>query len=119
MRMIDADALKASIDDNWYIDMMVSEIWSVIDHAPTIGGWISVQDRLPEKDGEYLVFIRSPYAGYSKIAGFSTDKTATHTFLDAGYGWSNYDSDYGYYECKDVTHWMPLPEPPEEVSGDG
>ena len=28
--------------------------------------------------------------------------------------WCNYDSEYGDYECKGVTHWMPLSEPPKE-----
>ena len=36
MRPIDANTLKISIDDGWKPDMMVSEIWGVIDEAPTV-----------------------------------------------------------------------------------
>lgn len=28
-------------------------------------------------------------------------------------GWVDWDDEYGYYEYYAVTHWMPLPEPPE------
>ena len=35
-RTIDANALKAAIDSAWLPEMMVSEIWEVIDEMPTI-----------------------------------------------------------------------------------
>jgi hypothetical protein len=35
-RLIDADALKSAIDEGWKPDMMVSEIWEIIDEMPTI-----------------------------------------------------------------------------------
>ena len=54
-------------------------------------GWISVKERLPEETGSYLVHdismgIRVFYFGKGEVRS----------------GW------FG------VTHWMPLPEPPEE-----
>lgn len=73
--------------------------------------WISVKDRLPEKDGWYLVFAPG-YWGNSQIYG-----------LD-GLAYSNFKQNYkvhwgiergsgrGYPGI--VTHWMPLPEPPME-----
>lgn len=45
MRPIDADALKISIDDGWKPDMMVSEIWGVIDEAPTVATDINVPNK--------------------------------------------------------------------------
>ena len=36
MRMIDVDALKTAIDNGWKPDMMVSEIWDIIDERPIV-----------------------------------------------------------------------------------
>lgn len=55
--------------------------------APTIGGWISVKDRLPEKYGHYLVI---------RDNGFMSVDT-----------WTRH-SHWGKAVCK-ITHWMPLP----------
>lgn len=58
MRLIDADALKELIGEcpeNWTDSPeeiaefnMWHRIMDDIDSCPTIGGWISVKDRLPE-----------------------------------------------------------------------
>jgi len=58
--------------------------------------WISVKDRLPENDNEVLIVASGE---------------VTTAFYEAGdFGWS-----YGTtgYETT-ITHWMPLPKPPEE-----
>lgn len=63
--------------------------------------WISVKDRLPEKNGVVLVCTEDDYvcsAGYSNYG--------KPTFL--------IDSMYGGDELDDVTHWMPLPPAPKE-----
>ncbi len=67
--------------------------------------WISVKDRLPPlgnrqngSDREYLVFYKNGSMG---ICSYEEDFDES--------GWINED---GYTE-DDVTHWMPLPEPPE------
>ena len=63
--------------------------------------WIPVTERLPEKPGNYLV-----YANYAK---------GNLPFVDVDYySGKNFATVYtccGYYR---VSHWMPLPEPPEE-----
>lgn len=62
-------------------------------------GWISVKDRLPETDDTVLVCLQR--GGYE--LGFYSDDSWRSLYLS-------------YFETKelDVTHWMPLPEPPEE-----
>ena len=50
--------------------------------------WISVEDRLPERAGTYLVFWREA------MTDFYTGN--------------------GRWMKSLATHWMPLPEPPEE-----
>jgi hypothetical protein len=68
-------------------------------------GWISVKDRLPEKDGEYLVRFDNKAihnAEYeSKCGSF-------------GYWLAiMWDEDADWFPYVGVTHWMPLPQPPK------
>lgn len=56
--------------------------------------WISVKDRLPDVDGEYIVF-RPPENTFGDIV--------IRTFRGGEFS--------GLFE---VTHWMPLPPAPEE-----
>ena len=35
-KLIDRDALKIAIDNGWQPDMMVSEIWDIIDEQPIV-----------------------------------------------------------------------------------
>lgn len=127
MRLIDADELrerflaraKRAEDDS--MPMTAAEMMLVardIDRAPTVGDWINVQDRLPEKAGRYLTF-RNPSC--IRVTGFSLNLESVDQYEFHGMkrpGWYDYDSEYGYYEWRDITYWMPLPEPPKEVSGD-
>ena len=113
MRPIDGDALKITLDtfatqfifDGLYARGLVMEC---IDAAPTVATdinvlnkWISVKDRLPEPPAQCLVYSNKSY----RPRGM---ETATYTNL----GWMT----AAYFP--EITHWMPLPEPPEEVTGD-
>ena len=71
--------------------------------------WISVKDRLPDRKGlesdeiEYVIVCESsPYwQGCNvSICGFGID------------GWSKFDN-FGLIDSDNITHWMPLPKPPE------
>lgn len=72
--------------------------------------WISVKDRLPEDDGKYMVW----YKGELDICEFAAE---SQTF---GYTCDDYDEMYShlvYWDDgmdKDITHWLPLPEPPKD-----
>jgi hypothetical protein len=57
--------------------------------------WISVKDRLPEKDIPVLIY-HSPYIGIDMI-----------THPKDGNLWA-----CTYKEC--ITHWLSLPNPPKE-----
>ena len=84
--------------------------------------WISVKDRLPEEDGDYLCFSWLNLGGRSvpnhRVLSFT--KRAEDDY-DMGYNgekgaaWYRYDSEWGNCKADNVTHWMPLPEPPKEV----
>lgn len=66
-------------------------------------GWISVGDRLPETSGEYQCYCN----GKSRIAKFKADKS--------GMCYWDIISNECYSALWRVTHWMPMPEPPERA----
>lgn len=71
----------------------------LIANSVTIQRWIPVTERLPEKGGNYLCIVKSCLfrgATYQMILGY-----------DKG-GFND-----GCICMEDVTHWMPLPEPPK------
>ncbi|EJL4255085.1 DUF551 domain-containing protein [Shigella flexneri] len=65
----------------------------------TPDGWISCSERMPDNNHDVLFF---DVWGYIRIGWFSADDRSWFT------------SDDGC--CMEVTHWMPLPEPPKEVN---
>lgn len=77
--------------------------------------WISVKERMPNADGEYLVFQHG-YSGYKfvRTASFNVCYSGTDDDMHGKTVWYDYDSECGDYELIDITHWMPLPEAPKE-----
>ena len=77
--------------------------------------WISVKDRLTSREGlgkdetEYVLVSEQFFdaitgeklGSYVSTCGFGHD------------GWSKFDN-FGYVRTENITHWMPLPEPPKE-----
>lgn len=59
--------------------------------------WISVEERLPESGGSVLI--------YSPCGGVAEGTYSEHYKRWVQYRWSVFEPE--------VTHWMPLPEPPE------
>lgn len=79
--------------------------------------WISVKDRLPNKDGRYLVtygYIVDLNYRYIKTVEFAENLTKldNYDFPKNEYnraGFYDYDSEYGYCEETNVLAWMELP----------
>lgn len=71
--------------------------------------WISVKDRLPDRDGltddetEYVLVCENTETGYQNVSVCGYEKT----------GWSDWDN-FGTINSGLITHWMPLPEAPKE-----
>ena len=67
--------------------------------------WIPVGERLPEKYGEYIVTVQEETGElYSDYADYDPYQQRWRTGLFLG--------------VRDkVTHWMPLPEPPDLSTG--
>jgi hypothetical protein len=68
-----------------------------------VNSWISVKDRLPEIEGEYLAF------GYSAS---DAARWVVVMYDPRDEFWYELSSDRDWTD--DITHWMPLPEPPKE-----
>lgn len=75
--------------------------------------WISVEERLPDEKGEYLTYDQWGYGAVIKTAYWTPKYDGFDEYLRGRAIWHNYDSEYGCYELTGITHWMPLPEPPE------
>ena len=109
-RMIDADALHAEIS-KWPESVIYKDwVQSAIAIAPTVpayGQWIRVEDEKPDT-GQYVLVNHKD--GVMQCA----------QYLISGYDdrelWM---LDHYYKEQSEITHWMPLPEPPKEVMKDG
>ena len=113
-RTIDADALLKDIGDEpeaWTgSPEEIAErneyrrIRTIIESQPTIDSeskWISVKDRLPESGKRCLVYATQGIERHISIASFGRQ--------------FHLSGRRAYWR---VTHWMPLPEPPKEVSAD-
>lgn len=84
--------------------------------------WTSVKDRLPNKNTKCLCYVSNPYGNYITTLTFATDlhEIDKYDFYNQHRsGFCDYDSEYGWAEYENVTHWMPLPEPPKEGADNG
>lgn len=90
----------------------------LIANGVTIQKWIPVTERLPDKDGRYLVAKRIfNNSIWQEVASFAKDGRKVDNY-DFHSEWKNvwyyYDSEWGHITIGSVTHWMPLPEAPKE-----
>lgn len=70
--------------------------------------WISVEDKHPSKIGNYLVCVDGV------VCDFPFKWVANHwKEFKLGYGLQE-DTHGWWHTSQNVTHWMPLPEPPTE-----
>ena len=84
----------------------LTTILSIIDKQLRVEEWIPCSERLPEKNGIYIVDDRVFNSPWIHTAGFEVSSQAwceNHGVY--------YDDKYGRYEDGRVTAWQPLPEP--------
>lgn len=107
MRLIDADLFDKELEEYSYGHCdeefyTCESIRGMLDYQPTVNPyqWISVKDRLPPLQKEVIVAICDD-------SGDTLWKYTTCGWMVSQIIWI-VDNDVHY----DVTHWMPLPEPP-------
>lgn len=80
--------------------------------------WINVNEKLPDEDGKYLVNYVAFNFQSMKVMRFTKD---LHSVDDYKFrnehrpGWYECDDEVGYFENTGVTHWMPLPNAPQDA----
>lgn len=78
----------------------------------TVQEWISVKDRLPDETGRYLA-VKKRIAP-DELGGSRTDIVILRFFVDDGFRMPTHIPDWINEEInEEVTHWMPLPQPPK------
>ena len=68
--------------------------------------WINAKDRLPETDECVLVIASGQYKNVKLVDAYQLANYC------AGEGWCL--DEYPEMDYLSITHWMPLPDPPEE-----
>ena len=74
----------------------------LVKNGVTVHGWVSVDERLPECEGSYIV--------YTERGSIYTSHFYTEKRFASGYVREALWSQRGTVK---VTHWMPLPDPPK------
>ena len=95
------ELLDRFVYDDWYGNEDIAE--KLISNGVTVQEWISVDDRLPESGKEgVLIALR-----WGEVdIGWCEDGRWSSEFINE-------------YEEGEVTHWMPIPQPPKgEKSND-
>lgn len=101
------------VEDEFVEDVLESAADMLEQDAKT--GWISVKDRLPEH-GKQVLLIAYGWSDTTIYLGRLEHMSSETSWLT---GFTSKESEWclqGWSYLKEplVTHWMPLPEPPEE-----
>lgn len=116
-RMINADKLAKRIagHSNYHGDSILAAIYCAAEgqenDAPirpietTPNEWVSVEDRLPAS-GQNVIATNGSDVGEAWYASLSRS-------------WYRYNGLEWNRICREVTHWMPLPEPPDSRPPEG
>ena len=84
--------------EDFHLNMFVTNLLS---HGVTVQEWISVDDRLPDYFTSVLVWCPGNKCIYA-------------AYRNARQEWYTFDDTIaGHVVVNMVTHWMPMPEPPE------
>lgn len=99
------EAFKESCIAN-FMRMSFDDIIDVVKDIPAVNRWISVEDALPEKDKSDITYSETTkYCNHNEIP----EESRINILYFNGEEW--YDEECRYYN---VTHYMPIPEPPEK-----
>ena len=109
----DADCLNCPYNgEQWCGDKSKTDALAYIQQLEAkVPKWISVEERLPDDDANVLV-----HAIYKNKESVIVMTSYTHRMY--GYNIEGWRSPWQYFFYDhEITHWMPLPEQPEEHGG--
>lgn len=99
--------------DDWCIHGLHNDILALLKEQEI--RWIPVTEKLPELNQRVLVYA------VGKIDGFIGEHVTeicsrfVQRILPSSPGYETWSSPYQYFHTDyEITHWMPLPEPPKE-----
>ena len=98
---------SALLEQNGKLRDAAADVTRLAAEAAVERDWISVEERLPEDDGDVLAIV----SGYPTPNITLEDVLVVAAFCE-GEGW--YIEEYPDWDNPIITYWMPLPEPPEE-----
>lgn len=148
MRLIDADYVMQGLSGfshdeiNMHFLNGIETAKEIVQNAPIVNGWISVNDRMPESKTRVLVAVKTRNGKHAVLIACHVNAREVDS---EDYEWQDAEIDWDYDEENDiywvpecwyegnfvedntswvideyadgiVTHWMPLPEPPKEVT---
>ena len=108
------------VDDLGYCEIETQTAWEAWQaaKAQAVQGWISVEDGLPPCDFEFCE------TGERVSNAVLIHSAATYGF-NMGMGhvnedgvWNVYSGEHDFMNVLMVTHWMPLPDAPQEPAND-
>ncbi len=69
--------------------------------------WIKCSDKLPETDKSVIMFVHNDNYEYTNITiGYLEREDSLYNQLQQ---WTSFED---HFDMEDVSHWMPLPKPP-------
>ena len=81
------------------------------ENGVTVQEWISVDDRLPEESGNYIVCCDDSFCSYGEGIWYSSDVVVVSEYYKGSWIWYEGGTEWSLENI--VTHWMPLPQPPK------
>ena len=109
MRAIDADRLLKMMS-HWKPYMDMDKVRKAVQNMPTLtppNEWVSVEERLPN-DKQIVLFRQKNGFIYCAEYFAGNSLCSPSWFIDCD-----------CWEAKEVTHWMPLPTPPDRRPPEG
>ena len=104
---VEALRAYAKATDN---EILAGDIFNWVGKGVTVHEWISVDDRLPDKDGCYIVTACDE--GCSCGDGIWYDTVVIEAEHYKGeWSWNENGTEYDITDL--VTHWQPMPKPPK------
>ena len=108
-KLLDTDIVR---QDKVALNLLEQVLYD-IQHVPTLtppNEWVSVEERLPDKHDEYIVCACDEGEPIDERIWGNT-VVVFADYYDGTFTWYEGNREYDISDI--VTHWMPLPAPPE------